>query len=187
MPTMVATVSDERDALLKYLAQQRYFLRVALHELTREQATSKPSVSALNLAGLIKHTSLVEQFWTTHILAQRPLPEMDYDGGFELKPDESLDDVLRLQDEVASETEAIVNALASLDHEVPVPKGVPWFPDDVETWSARWILLHMIEEVARHAGHADIIRESIDGSNAFVLIAKHEGDNPEWLAMLESR
>ena len=186
MPTMVGTVADERDALLKFLAQQRYFLRVALHALPREQATSKPSVSALNLAGLIKHTALVEQFWTTHILAERPLPEMN-DGGFELAPDESLDDVVRFQDEIASGTEAIVRGLPSLDHEVPVPKGVPWFPDDQETWTARWVLLHLIEEVARHAGHADIIRESIDGSNAFVLVAKHEGIEPEWLSMLESR
>lgn len=49
-----------------------------------------------------------------------------------------------------------------LDH--PVPRGVPWFPADVEKWSVRWVLLHLIEETARHGGHADIIRESLDGA-----------------------
>ena len=45
-----------------------------------------------------------------------------------------------------------------------MPQGVPWFPDDVEAWSVRWVLLHLIEETARHAGHADIVRETIDGA-----------------------
>jgi hypothetical protein len=60
---------------------------------------------------------------------------------------------------------------------------VPWFPDDVENWSVRWVLLHVIEETARHAGHADIVRESIDGSNAFALLADYEtaqGNRPAW-------
>ena len=58
-----------------------------------------------------------------------------------------------------------------MDQPVPVPKGVPWFPSDVEAWSARWVLLHLIEETARHAGHADIIREAIDGQSAYLLAA----------------
>jgi hypothetical protein len=56
-----------------------------------------------------------------------------------------------------------------------VPKGVPWFPSDVEAWSVRWVLLHLIEEVGRHAGHADIIRESVDGATAMPLMAAAEG------------
>jgi Protein of unknown function (DUF664) len=65
---------------------------------------------------------------------------------------------------------------------VPVPKGVPWFADDVEAWTLRWVLLHLIEETARHAGHADIVRESIDGATAGALLAAVEGWQPTaWL------
>lgn len=57
---------------------------------------------------------------------------------------------------------------------MPVPKGVPWFPDDVDAWSVRWVLLHLIQETARHAGHADIVRESVDGGTAMPLMAAVE-------------
>ena len=68
-----------------------------------------------------------------------------------------------------------------LDHPVPVPPA-PWYPDDVDAWSLRWVLLHLIEETARHAGHADIVREAVDGATAFELMAAAEGwpDTP-WL------
>jgi hypothetical protein len=58
---------------------------------------------------------------------------------------------------------------------VSVPKHVPWFPSDVDAWSVRWVLHHVNEETARHAGHADIIRESIDGYDALSLMALAEG------------
>ena len=58
---------------------------------------------------------------------------------------------------------------------MPVPQGVPWYPDDVEAWSVRWVLLHLIQETARHAGHADIVRESIDGATMYPLMAAVEG------------
>lgn len=75
-----------------------------------------------------------------------------------------------------------VAGIPDLDRPVPVPKGVPWFPDDVEAWSVRWVLLHLIEEIARHAGHADIIRESIDGATMYALMAAAEGWPPtDWL------
>lgn len=77
--------------------------------------------------------------------------------------DETLTDVLVRYDEVARETEAVIAGIDDLGQDVPVPKGVPWFPADLDAWSVRWVLLHLIEETARHAGHADIIRESIDG------------------------
>ena len=72
--------------------------------------------------------------------------------------------------------------LGDLDHLVPVPKGVPWFPQDLDHWTLRWVLLHLIEEIARHAGHADIVRESIDGATMFALQAGAEGwPATEWL------
>ena len=65
---------------------------------------------------------------------------------------------------------------------MPVPKGVPWFPDDVEAWSVRWVLLHLSRRSARHAGHADIVRESIDGATMYELMAAAEGwPATDWL------
>jgi hypothetical protein len=89
--------------------------------------------------------------------------------------------VVALYRQVASETEAAIGHL-DLDHPVPVPRGVPWFPQDVEAWSLRWVLLHLIEETARHAGHADILRESIDGATAVPLTAAVEGwPSSDWV------
>lgn len=186
MPLLVPPVADERDGLLTFLSAQRDALRASVFGLDREQATSQPSVSALSLAGLIKHAALTERGWVSERIAQRTHDGVDYKDTFKLRDDETVEDVLALYDEVAAETEEIVNTLPDLDHQVPVPKGVPWFPDDLDFWSARWVLLHCIQETARHAGHADIVRESIDGSNAFVLLAKWEGDVPDFLAAYES-
>ena len=68
-----------------------------------------------------------------------------------------------------------VLAHADLDAPVPVPRDAPWFPKDIEAWSVRWVVLHLIEELARHAGHADIVRESIDGATMYELVAGREG------------
>lgn len=69
----------------------------------------------------------------------------------------------------------MVAATPDLGQSVPVPRGVPWFPQDVDAWSVRWVLLHLIQETARHAGYADIIREALDGATAFPLMAAAEG------------
>ena len=83
--------------------------------------------------------------------------------------------VLDLYNDVADETAAALAEISDLGQAVPVPQGVPWFPDDVDAWSVRWVLLHLIQETARHAGHADIVRESLDGATAFPLLAAVEG------------
>ncbi len=184
MPGTVRPIVDERDGLLAYLAQQRDGLRFAVHGLTDEQAASTPTTSALSLGGLVKHAARTERYWIVGIVAQRALPELheeDYERGFRLEDGETVADVLGLYAAVAKETEAIVAEIADLGQPVPVPKGVPWFPQDVEAWSVRWVLLHMIQETARHAGHADIIRESLDGSTMYQLMAAAEG----WSADLE--
>jgi hypothetical protein len=58
---------------------------------------------------------------------------------------------------------------------VPIDHSVPWNPKECDTWSVRWVLLHLVEETARHAGHADIIRETVDGATAYPLMAAAEG------------
>jgi hypothetical protein len=171
-------VIDERDGLLAYLAQQRDALRIAAYGLTDQQAAATPTASALSLGGLIKHAARCERRWIVAILAQRPLPGLwpatDWVAEFRLEAGETLAGLLDDYAAVAEETEAIVAEIADLGQPVPVPQGVPWFPKDVPAWSARWVLLHVIEETARHAGHADIIRESLDGATAYPLMAAAE-------------
>ena len=105
-----------------------------------------------------------------------------YQDEFRLLPNETLVAVLADYATVAQQTEAVVRAILDLNHAVPVPKGVPWFPADVDAWTVRWVLLHLIEETARHAGHADIVRESIDGATMYALMAAAEGwPATDWL------
>jgi uncharacterized damage-inducible protein DinB len=175
----VEPVADERSGLLRYLEQQRHVLRVAAYGLTDEQARMTPSKSALSVGGLIKHVATTENGWID-ITLQVPQPSAEeeqerYVDDFQIGEGETLADVLALYDEVASRTEEVIAGITDLGQPVPVPKEVPWFPKDVDAWSVRWVLLHLIEETARHAGHADIVREHIDGATAFPLMAAAEG------------
>jgi len=181
MPGNVRPVADERDGLLSFLAQQRDALRIATHGLTDEEARVQPTASAFSVGGLVKHVALTERGWVDTLLQrQRPMDVADYHAQFRLAPDETVADVLALYAEVAKETEDVVAAVADLDQPVPVPKDQPWFAADVDAWSVRWVLLHLIEETARHAGHADIIRESLDGATAVPLMAAVEGWPAAW-------
>lgn len=175
MPGIVSPVADEREGLLAFLAQMRYVLKLTAHGLTDEQARATPSASPLSVGGLIKHVSATEEYWIQSLVLGNDPGERDYEADFRLEPDESLTSVLDAYDAVAAATAAAVDTIDDLDHPVPVPRGVPWFPDDVDAWSLRWVLLHLIQETARHAGHADIVRESVDGATAFPLMAAAEG------------
>ena len=186
MPGQAPPLTDERELLLAYIGQQRDGLRNAAYGLTDEQARRAPSASSLSIGGLIKHVADMERGWIDLVLQRDRGPQADqeseYEDNFRLGPDETLLEVLARYDEVAKETDAVVTGIADLGGPVPVPKGVPWFPDDVEAWSVRWVLLHLIEETARHAGHADIVRESIDGATMYELMAAAEGwPATEWL------
>jgi uncharacterized damage-inducible protein DinB len=176
MSALVPPVADEREGLLAYLRQQRFALRTAAHGLTDEQARAAPAASTLSIGGLIKHVAATERDWILTVLRQRnEASEEIYETNFHLEPGETLASVLDRFDEVAEETEAAIAAIPDLGQAVPVPRDAPWFPDGIEAWSVRWVLLHLIEETARHAGHADIIRESLDGATAFPLMAAAEG------------
>ena len=183
MPGQVPPLTDERELLLAYIAQQRDGIRYATFGLTDEQARLTPTAGTLSIGGLVKHVTLTERSWIDRV-AQREhsASEQDYADGFVLREDETLAGALAAYDEAAAETEAIIRGIDDLAQAVPVPKGVPWFPDDVEAWSVRWVLLHVIEETARHAGHADIVRESIDGATMYPLMAAAEGwPATDWL------
>lgn len=183
MPALVPPVADERDGLLCTLAQQRYVLRLAAYGLTDEQARATPTASTPSVGGLVKHVASAERTWVDRILRRAQQRSVDdYLADFRLGPDETLAGVLDRYAAVAAETEAVVAGIPDLGQPVPVPRDVPWFPSDIEAWSVRWVLLHLIQETARHAGHADIVRESIDGAAALPLMAAAEGWAPtQWI------
>ncbi len=177
MPGLVPPVLDERDALLSYLDQQRDGIRYATHGLTDADAKARPSASELSLGGLVKHAALVERAWTTFLQEGDSavfMPEGDWADGFRLVAGETLADVRTFSADVAVRTEKIVGDIADLGAPLP-PTGsdAPWIPAGL-VWSPRWVLLHLIEETARHAGHADIIRESLDGATCWTLMAAAE-------------
>jgi uncharacterized damage-inducible protein DinB len=179
MPGPVPPVVDERHALLSFLAEQRQGLRYAAHGLTDEQAQARPSVSELTLGGLIKHVAICEHQWMVSFVQQGSTDHFfatdGYERGFDLGDGETLADVLDRYADVADETEKIVADLPDLGAPLaPTPEGIPWLPAGL-VYSPRWVLLHLIEETARHAGHADIIRESLDGSTRWALMAAAEG------------
>jgi len=177
MPGLAAFHTDEHELLLGFLDQQRAVLRLAAHGLTDEQARTRAvAPSPLSVGGLIKHASLGEQMWMGVVRQQAEDRDPDaYAASFVMDADETLDDLLSQARSIGEETAAVIRAISDLEQPVPVPKGVPWYPQDLDAWSVRWVVLHLVEEFARHAGHADILREAIDGATAFPLMAAAEG------------
>jgi len=182
MPGQAFPFHDEKTLLLAFVAQQRDGIRNAAFGLTDEQARRTPTAGELSIGGLVKHVTAMERQWIAMAsLVEPPVGEGDYLDGFRLLEGETLADAIAALDAVGAATEAAVAAL-DLDAPVPVPQGVPWFPADLEAWSVRWVLLHLVEELGRHAGHADIVRESLDGATCHPLMAAVEGwPATEWL------
>ncbi|WP_406641259.1 DinB family protein [Amycolatopsis sp. WGS_07] len=186
MADKVSLTPDEREGLLGFLAQQRQAMKAATYGLTDDQARAVPSASTLSVGGLVKHVSSTESGWIDLVLRIPPKPFAEsianYQENYRIAPDETLESVLAAYDQVAARTEEVITGIADLNQEVPIPKDVPWFPKDASVWSVRWVLLHLIEETARHAGHADIVRESLDGATAMPLLAAVEGwPETDWL------
>lgn len=191
MPALAPPVADERDGLCQYLAYLQSAYVAVTYGLTEEQARATPSASALSLGGLLKHATGVQRGWMQRVAAapgtpvpdDRPMEERqeEFANEFTMRDDETLPGLLAVFAEQNAETLRLARS-ADLDESVPVPRDAPWFPRDVEAWSVRWVLLHLINELARHAGQADIIRESIDGATMYELIAGQEHWEPQpWL------
>lgn len=165
MTTSLDTITGERADLLQTLAKHRGFLRQTVAGLTDEQAASSPTVSELCLAGLIKHVSDCEASWIRFALGGAELMESvpsDWVNGFRMVEGETLAGLLERYEEVARTTDELVATLPDLDSSHPLPVA-PWFEQGAN-WSVRRVLLHIIAETSQHAGHADILREAIDGS-----------------------
>jgi Protein of unknown function (DUF664) len=162
------TVTGERADLLEALAAHRHFLRYTVQGLTEEQARQRTTASELTLGGLVKHVAHQEAGWVRFVLegpSSMPGPDdpeqmARWAEEFRLGPDETLESVLADYDEVARRTDELVRTLPDLDASHPLPEA-PWFQPGA-TRSARRVFLHIVAETAQHAGHADILRESLD-------------------------
>lgn len=168
----------ESEVLVGYLEQQLIAIRAAAFGLTDEQARETPCRSTLSIGGLVKHA--------TYVLRQRarqkenPGAMLDqaavelFMGSFALRDDETLAGVLDDFDEARQAYLADVRA-ADPGGDMTAPPA-PWDGLNTVTESVqRFALVHHVEELARHAGHADIIREQIDGANAASLLMALEG------------
>jgi Protein of unknown function (DUF664) len=184
VPGTVRPVTDERDALLAYLDQQRLVLRLTAYGLNDHQARATPTAGELSVGGLIKHVTRVESYWVDTVLQrQDPFdPDGDFSENFRLGPDETLSGTLDAYQRAAVTTDEVIAGIGDLGQPVPVPRDTPWYPAHLDAWSVRWVLLHLIAETARHAGHADMVRESVDGATAFSLMAAAEDWPPSpWI------
>jgi uncharacterized damage-inducible protein DinB len=162
---------DELTLLTQYLDYHRATLVQKATGLDRRQMAATVGASELTLAGLVKHLALVEDTWfTRRLLGDDPLGEPwasapwddDPDWEFHSAVDDEPAELLGLyataceRSRAATATVARSRGLDALSARAPRP--------DVPHVSLRWILLHMIEETARHNGHADLLREAIDGT-----------------------
>lgn len=175
--TSAATSQGERADLLEALRRHRDFLRFTVKDVSDEQARQRTTVSELTLGGLIKHVAATEQRWAEFIVdGPVKTPTIDWEqvdwqnppehvkafmDSHRMADDETLEGLLAHYDSVADATDALVASLPDLDASHPLPEA-PWFEPGA-TWSARRTLLHILAETSQHAGHADIIREALDG------------------------
>ena len=184
MTTTETTTTDtgspeERADLLELLRKHRALFRHTVAGLTDDQAASTPTVSELSLGGLVKHVSATEAGWAAFVLAgPAERPDIDwasvdwsdpppavaaYRDGFRMVEGETLEGLLAAYDEVAAATDELVTTV-DLSARQPLPEA-PWFEPGA-TWSARRVFHHVAVETAQHAGHADILRETIDGQKS---------------------
>ena len=173
-----AADAAQRAELVEALGKHRELFRFTVRGLSDEQARLTPTVSSLSLGGLVKHVSAVEQQWSSFVVhgpapdhvdwanvdwSNPPAEVLAYADGFRMLEDETLDGLLAAYDEVARATDELV-ATVDLDARQPLPTA-PWFEPGA-TWSARRVFTHIVAETAQHAGHADILRETIDGQKS---------------------
>jgi len=176
--TLRGDLPGERGDLLETLRMHRGFLRHTLTGLSEEQARATPTASALSVGGIVKHVVAVEKQWADFCVegaagapqidwesidwANPPEMFLEFQQQFVLGPDETVEGTLAAYDEVAAATDALVaNADLDLDRTWVLP-AMPWFEKD-GIRSVRRSLYQIVAETAQHSGHADIIRETIDG------------------------
>ncbi len=156
----------ERETLLAFLDYHRQLLIDKASDLTDEQLHTRLPPSTLTLGGLVNHMALVEDDWFTSDMAGGELGEPwasapwddDRDWEFSSAQHVPSDELFTRYRSAIDRSNTVIASIDDLET-LSVKTG-----RDEQRWTLRWILIHMIEETARHCGHADLIRESIDGS-----------------------
>ncbi len=147
-----------KDMLLAMLDNNRAIMVWKLAGLTREQAVGPAVASGTSLLGMVKHLAYVERWWFDDFFAGNDVEyawsEGDPDADFRIEDDETIESVIALYEAAVARAKEITADAQMDDLSVRDRNG--------ERRALRWIVAHMIEETARHAGHADIVRELID-------------------------
>jgi uncharacterized damage-inducible protein DinB len=158
-PSPIPEVGDERSLLTAFLDHQRAVMLRKVAALDEQRLRHPGTPSGLTLLGMVKHLAYVERFWFRSVFAGDdvvlPWTDDDPDADWRPEPDDTVETVAALYRDEIERARAIV-AAASLDDRGTDARG--------RTFHLRWIVIHMIEETARHLGHADVIREAIDGA-----------------------
>jgi uncharacterized damage-inducible protein DinB len=157
--------TNERDMLGQYLDYQRETILLKTEGLTREQLGQRIATSELTLAGILYHLALVEEDWfEVHfrgLAVREDLAGIDWDAdpeyAFRTALEKEPDWLRRRYRDACDRARQVAAGAAGLDD----PSVSPWRG---KPFTLRWVILHLIEETARHAGHADLLREAIDGS-----------------------
>lgn len=168
-------IHDERTTLRNYLQVQLQAVRDAAHGLTDEQARQQPLASVFSVSGVIKHCSYVlrSRLAAAGVLDAKPGYE-DFMASFTPDENEDLTTLLEDYDRLCEQYLKLVEE-TDLDQVVQVPPA-PWYGrNESDEATMRYLIVHNLAEFARHAGHADIIREQIDGAKAAELNAAVEG------------
>jgi uncharacterized damage-inducible protein DinB len=157
------STSDEITSLTQYLDFQRATILLKTDGLSRDQLGQAHGPSMLTLGGLLKHLALVEDSWIQGRFLG--LPEIEPWASAPFDADEDWD-FHSAADDSPEELRALYEAACARSRNAIV--GIPLdqlavVPREAGDWTLRWVLLHLIEETARHAGHADMIREAVDG------------------------
>jgi hypothetical protein len=157
---IVPPTGGEKESLQAALDRHRDVVLWKIEGLDDEQLRRPMTPSGTNLLGLVKHLGSVEYGWFCEPFGREvePLPfdEADEDADLHVEPDESTADIVDFYNRARV---AADKAITEIDLETT---GTSWNGTEV---SMRWVLIHMLEEVARHAGHMDIVRELIDGAS----------------------
>jgi uncharacterized damage-inducible protein DinB len=156
----LVSTAGEREVLEAFADYYRRVIVGKLDGLSGDDVRRRLVTSRTTLIGLVKHAAAVERNWFHHCLAQRPREQISAnsrgdDASWEVTAQETIADVVAEYEQACAESKRIAARFA-LDDTVPHHR--------LGRVSLRWIYVHMIEEMARHAGHADILREQIDGA-----------------------
>jgi hypothetical protein len=160
-PATPATVDDVDRLLLDFLDMYRSVAVRKLEGLTTEQATAVATPTGMTLLSIVQHLAWDERIWFDYHFLARPVAPMESDPSFRLEPSATVESVVAAYQADCQRSLQIIADAPSFDTVVRVPHGHFGAVD------LRWIIVHMIEEVARHVGHMDILREQTDGSTGW--------------------